>query len=1148
MPTTIDNATSGKSAKDTTVDALKNLGTNVAFNVGGEALGAGIDALKKVDLKKIKADKQAQKALQKDLQKRIEEVSVKPIANKTNTIGKNASVSLPRTEIPTLNDTVKEITTNTDDALKSSNTTLFPEFPTSQKVSKTKTNTMTKSGIETEIELSAKSPDVLFTYEPKSEIDSAKEAIKNIQKNGIDATKNTLMKKENFSGVDTDTMMYLWQDAVKKAQSADAVGENSNVLWKSANDIFKKVQTQSSTSGQALQALAKWSRSTPVGMLSNAENIINLKTTGKQGSKLADALKKYLPKNGVELSPEFQKNFLNIAEKIQNIGNLENRESKELMAQLGKLVNSQIPSKLPERVSSFLIDNMLGNFRTLITRNAGGNIGFNVLEQLKKPIASGIDTVISAKTGKRTVGNLSGNGLYEYLSGMVDGLKNEGQDLITGLHTARSGETTLENAITSNRHVFATNSKNPILKVGSFLADKADSLVKNGLSIGDRPFYEGTYKQILYEYKQLYKSGKMGDIIQNLSEDEFEEYAKTAAKMNALASVYQDDTLLAQGLMKIKNGISDISNGALGVDILSQFSMPFVKTPANLITRAIEYSPFGTVKNAISTGKELATKNFDQMRFANETARNILGTGIFGAGIGMAKNGLLTGGYSDDKDMKNAQKQSGMQEYALNVNNKNSDIGFIPVVGNDLVASAAMYDKLNKNPNAPLLEQIGTGTQEGLNSLLNQSVFQGMQRIFGGNNSYNSDKGLLGNVGDSIKSGVTQVIPSLVRQSAQVSDKYERQLSGANDNDYYINSFKNSIPVIREDLQPKIDNKGNKILQNQGRSIANKILENMILPGKITENTQDDVTSEAMRLFNSISLDKSSVVNPKISFLPTASRKDIGTPTDEQFTPYQVMLGKTNYSLASDLINSDYYKNLSDDEKATELANVYSISKKITKHEMINSDLNDNEMELYNAFKKQGSQAVIDNMQLKSNLKQYGFTTGSKKAVEAYEKGGEQGLQQYTNDKQLFDDLGLSMNSDKLNAYYDSYGADGLKQLAEVKSIADSDMNKSISNDELIPTLNYLGYNGEQGGQMIQALGGELSKQAQQAYTDLGNDGVYQYYNNKHYADYDGNGSLKKEELIYYLQQTYSSRNEMAYWFDRLKPPQKGKSNHNPFY
>lgn len=81
VPTTIDNATSGKSAKDTTVDALKNLGTNVAFNVGGEALGAGLDALKKVDLKKVKADKQAQKALQKDLQKRIEEVSVKPLGH-----------------------------------------------------------------------------------------------------------------------------------------------------------------------------------------------------------------------------------------------------------------------------------------------------------------------------------------------------------------------------------------------------------------------------------------------------------------------------------------------------------------------------------------------------------------------------------------------------------------------------------------------------------------------------------------------------------------------------------------------------------------------------------------------------------------------------------------------------------------------------------------------------------------------------------------------------------------------------------------------------------------------------------------------------------------------------------------------------------
>ena len=97
---------------------------------------------------------------------------------------------------------------------------------------------------------------------------------------------------------------------------------------------------------------------------------------------------------------------------------------------------------------------------------------------------------------------------------------------------------------------------------------------------------------------------------------------------------------------------------------------------------------------------------------------------------------------------------------------------------------------------------------------------------------------------------------------------------------------------------------------------------------------------------------------------------------------------------------------------------------------------------------------------------------------------------------------------------------------------------------ELIPTLQYLGYTGEQGGQMIQTLGGELSKGATQAQTDLGDAGVYQYYDIKTNADYDGNGSLKKDELINYLQNTYSSRGEMAYWYSIMNP----KAKKNPFY
>ena len=795
------------------------------------------------------------------------------------------------------------------------------------KVSETYTNTGKRGGGWTEAEYEAHTNPNNYLYETIDEAQSVERATQMRNTEGREAFKNRALYSDRLSSVELDGLMMEWRQLTEEARALEAAGKRADTKWLESNKIFRKIQEQSTNNAQALQALAKWSRNTPEGMLVNAENIINGKAKANKG-ELQKAIDKLLKTNkgGVEFSPEFERDFIKTATPLMDLKGteLDGREAREIMAKLGKMVNEQIPVKWPEKLTTILMDNMLGNFRTLITRNAGGNVGLNAVEQLvQRPLAAGIDTLVSAKTGKRTQAGLSAAGLKEYVEGFTKGIADEAADLKTGLRTARSGENTLENAIKNNRRVFKTK-----------VANGLDGLVKSGLSVGDRPFYEGVYKQTLGDYQRLRDRGVLGDAIQGLSDQDFKLYSETAAKLNALGAVYQQDTVLSKALLEFKQAVGDLSRGTIGVDILSQFSMPFVKTPANVIERAIDYSPLGLVRNTFRTGKELSQGAFDQNRFANETARNILGTALMGGGAAMAANGALSGKYSENKNEKQAQKESGMQEYAWNVpeeipgiGGKQMDISWAPVVGSNLVAAAAAYDAY-KNGKDDLVNNLAAGATAGGQALFNQSMFQGLQRLFGTGESYNSDEGIVANMGNVVKSGLGQFIPSLVRQAAQVKDPYQRDLAYSNKGTtfgpfeaYDINSLANNIPGLREDyLAPKVNSQGELMKENQGRSIPMKILEDMILPGKLTEVTSNRLNEEAKRL--------SEITTNASAYMPKADRQYVDTEehtlTNDEWTEYRQRYGKEMTSAGEKLLDSEFYKASEDAEKEKLLKDVYS--------------------------------------------------------------------------------------------------------------------------------------------------------------------------------------------------------------------------------
>jgi len=914
-----------------------------------------------------------------------------------------------------------------------------------QKTSKAYTNTGLNSNIMTEEEQAMHNSDESMLYIENSEKESMDAANKRLRENGKANEYKRLLEDGDYSNVDMDEAMILWKELNDRIRDLKEQGLDYKSELKRAHALFTQIKNQASAGGSRVQALAKWSRNnTPEGLLAEASAIINRAKVGKDGrvdwNKLVAKETKGKTK---DMDIDFMDKFMTEASKLEGL-DMESREAKHIMANLGKLVNTQIPISLREKITTILMDNMLGNVRTLLTRNAGGNIGFNLLEDfVRRPLSGLIDKAVGKKTGNRTTIGLTRSMLKAGFEGFKDGVGQEIYDFANDIQSARSGENTLGNATGNNRSALTS-------KIGHFY----NKLVKAGLSFGDRPFFEKTYKMTMAEYQQMYDQGMFGD----MKKSDFEELAKAYSQLNALTAVYQDNSLISDAFLKMKEAVNDLSQGIVGADVLSQFTMPFVKTPANIIQRSIEYSPVGILKNAVQTIREIRSteEDFNQSRFVTEASRNIIGTALFAAGMALANSGAMTGAYDEDKDMRQAQKEAGMQEYALHNPfglEADVDVSWIPVLGNNLVASAAAYDAAN-NPELSAAQQFGKGATAGLKSQFESSMLQGLQRLIGGSGSFGNDGGdLLSNSVDTLKSGATQFIPSLLRQTAAAFDPYQRQLAGPNPDNYYINSVLSAIPGLRDNLQPKISRTGEDLEQNHARTQLGQILNNYINPANVTYGTPDAVRDEAMRLYES--------TGNNIAFQPSVTmselKKDDHVPTAEEFTEYQRNAYGSMNSIASDLIDSEYYQSLNDGEKEQLLADIYSAVKTVEKKKVLGEDLDDLSGAA-KAFYEDGDDGLVKYMTAKNILSEMGMQnnpTNREKVYDRIDQGGTEAAQDMVQQAQELEDAGLSKSMqfsyEHAHKYIPSLTP---SEFAETYNAINADGNTSIKQSEVIDYLN----------------------------------------------------------------------------------------------
>lgn len=981
-----------------------------------------------------------------------------------------------------------------------------------QKVSKVSSNTFANSTIFNDAEKqSAKifdqDGDALYdVVTEKQSLDNARQRLDT----DYDGEVRDLPNKPNFSGEDNDTAMGILS---RKLEEARQSGDYSEV-----NKWAKLIKEKGTEGGQLVQSFAKYSR-TPEGVI-------------VQGQREIDAAVKLLKKTNPKQLAKWQKkgyfqwtdaDAQRSADYMQQAvdAGLDTQQGRTLEAKAMEVIADKMPVTTKNKIVSLLMDNMLGNFRTLITRNAGGNAMFSVPEAIRENfVAAPIDKLVSLKTKARTTYASPFAKSKAWAGGAKKGVSEMVSDIKSGVHTARSGENTSWQA---QQKTFRNKG------LGK-LGNAYDSFVGSMLEAGDRPFYEAAFAAKMTD---LEKARSQGKLTKDFQGKDFDSYAPQVARQAALEAVFQNNGTVAQAFSNIATGLGKLSKGTLGTASLQQSALPFTKTPGNLVERAIEYSPFGVLKNAVQTGHEKRTGTFNQQRFVTETSRNIVGSAIFALAGSLVASGMLRGALPDDKDEAEALKNAGEQAYSIRIGDKNYSYSWIPVIGPALAGAADFYQTMN-DMDSNKAAAVWNAAEGYLNSaIFEQSSLSGLPDLFGG--SYSTP---IEGIGKTFASLPSQMVPSLVRQVATATDPYERQTYvKGNTIESQLNSIKASIPWLRQTLPVKVDEQGNEKLNSQGRGLGSRLAENMILPYKVTQQQSNDVRNELMRLKKATG--ETTQFQNKVTYAVEhdGEKKNL---TATESMQYQKIYGQESTKAIRELMASDTYKDLSDKEKVRAITEINSYAKTIADSKFVDIELSEAEQKVKNAVDKGigiGDYMVFKNSVKSIEDKNTGADDSSKKnmqdIVDLFENGSFAKLTDEQKDY-LYSSTGRSLAT---NPYH----------ISEVeKSASDSSYYKNLSGEDKLIFRSYA-------NEYEDVVNNGKSMDGWVAKAKLASDnGVlepYQfaaYEQALMYADKDENGSLKQSEVAAAINTISGlSQTQKAYlWQSQNK---SWKPNKNPF-
>lgn len=478
---------------------------------------------------------------------------------------------------------------------------------------------------------------------------------------------------------------------------------------------------------------------------------------------------------------------------------------------LQRVYNAQanvVQDSMMGKVNALGYTNMLSGTKTWI-KNFSSNILIRPLELASEKIGGAIERkYITKRTGNRTT---DAPNRAERAAGREAFTGEIGQTMVDYFVT---------HADTGHGSGFDLNHNNRTFNNEWLQAYK--NIVDFAMQAGDRPFWEQCYTEELAVIKRLGTKipdtqrvdGREVKVLRDMTLEEM----KTEAAVRATERVFQEDN-------KIANAINGARRESPMIDLMITSIMPFLKTPTNVASRMMQYSPIGLARAIIQyglwDGKRNGGANFDQRKFVMNLGRGLTGTGVAIVGALLASLGAIQPGREDEEDkrlgvIRKAQGRSYSTYFKLG--DWEIPLDFAQPSSGPLYIGAKIawaLEEMGGDVNVPAL--IGTvlygSALETGNQLFDNSFLSGFSALFSG---YNDAAGIASNIAENIaENQASRLTPSAIRALAKVTDSYVRDVYSQNAVKQFLNrQIVQNWPLLRQTLPVKTDITGDATLQN----------------------------------------------------------------------------------------------------------------------------------------------------------------------------------------------------------------------------------------------------------------------------------------------------------------------------------------------
>lgn len=319
------------------------------------------------------------------------------------------------------------------------------------------------------------------------------------------------------------------------------------------------------------------------------------------------------------------------------------------------------------------------------------------------------------------------------------------------------------------------------------------------------------------------------------------------------------------------------------------FILPFIRTPANLVSWAVQHAPglnlmSGRWREDFSAGGE---------RRNQALARVAIGTGLATLALTLADDDLLTGGGLFDPEMTRTKQAAGWQPYSLKVGDTYYSYQRLEPAAKVLGLAADMIEMMKSKK----LDEADAGKITAMMVLMFGNATVSTTYLSGLANTMNAildpDR-----YGETLVEGyASSIIPKIIGQTVTIADPYKREVNGA------LDAIQSQLPYFREQLLPKRDAWGEPSQNNRWFDV---------LPVATSKIAEEKVRTEAVRLQVAIA-DAPKNVTEKGPFKPSEKRVEL---SDVERDIYRQVAGGSAMEILRPIVNSPDWERTPDFAKA----------------------------------------------------------------------------------------------------------------------------------------------------------------------------------------------------------------------------------------